>query len=850
MGIRIAVAIAVAVITIYIVSGIAIPAIHALQKYEELIVVYPPGYDLGGLESLGCSVERVFRKLDMALVSCPATASSMIRGLGIYAVPNFNVSLDTTVNRFRVYGSIRQVGAGELGIPVAWSWAASRVGADIVWRYLGVTGYGATIAILDTGIDPSHPLLAGKLKGWIEFDRKGRAVCSSPRDTYGHGTWVASIAVGGDTSNYIFGVAPYADIVVALVLPGGYGTAAQVLAGLEWSLEPYDCRGGRLGLKPDAVSMSFGAAANYSNVFLQAIAKLIEGGIVPVAAIGNSGPHTTSNPGNIWGVVGVGATDFDNGVAWFSSYEDIEWPEPPPTWPFKGRYPREYRKPDIVSPGVDVVGAYPGELLAIGSGTSASTPIVAGIAAMVSRVLQSKGFSGSRLVEEVYNILISTASPIDSPGSGSGLVNAFRAVSKALERRVYMVEVEVNPSTATLWEEVNVSVRGVVEGVEISVYMAGVEIYRGLYRSGTAIRVRVPPTHIGGNEVVVIDRGGMYYGEALVSVYPSIYISPRNTSIGQFITAAISGLGVGDLIAIYIEGNILTLDMANLRGSYLKQLAIPYLPQGKYNLVLVDFSTPSIRLTTTIDVAGEAARNVTHVINRTEVYNYTYVSREYIALPITVNTKQYYIFNTVDYIDVASAHPDMAIKNITFRSIHSRRISYSVVNITEISGGVYRVWFTAEALEPIDEDDTIVYIAVDVVNSSIVYPTMIRLLATDPINQIRVGVRGLTAELGNLNSTVLDIDRRVLNLSKSVAGLVEGLGKAVDRIGELDVGLRAIRRNITGYEPTLNYISRRLVDVEGDVEHVERVLYIAITAAAISVALAAASIVYVHRGGR
>jgi len=838
---RVLTVILAALIVLYIANYIAISTAYAFQQYEELLLIYPPNYDIYRLTGFGCSIERVFTKFNIALALCPAKTMYIVRELGLEAIPNFNVSLDVTFNSFKIYRSVNQIGVGEGNIPFAWSWAVSRVNADITWRYLGVSGYGATIAILDTGIDPTHPLLYNKLKGWIEFDRKGKPVCSNPRDTYGHGTWVASIAAGGDTSTYIFGVAPYANILAALVLPGGYGTAAQVLAGLEWSLDPYNCTGGKLGIKPDVVSMSFGAAANYSNIFLQAISRLIESGIVPVAAIGNSGPHTTSNPGNIWGVIGVGATNFDNEVAWFSSYEDVEWPEPPSTWPFKGLYPKIYRKPDIVAPGIDVPGAFPGGLLAIGSGTSASTPIVAGVAAMVSRILVSKGFSGVKLVEEVYDILTSTTTSINVTGSGYGLVNAFKAVSKALDRRVNVVEVKVEPSTSTLWEEVNIDVKGVVEGIELSIYIAGVEVYRGIYRLNQPIKVRIPPTHIGGNDVVVIDRGGIYYGEALISIYPTIYVMPRNTSIGRPINIAVSGLGIADLIIIYIENNILTLDIANLRGSYLSQLFIPYLPQGRYNVLLVDLSTPNIRLSTSIDIAGEAVRNVTQIINRTEIYNYTNIVKEYTALPMTINIKQHYIFNATDYIDIASAYPNITIVNAMFRSIDNKKTSYSIINITEISSGIYRIWFKVDALEPINEMDGVIYIKMYIGDNEIVYPAPIKLLSEDPI---KTDIRDVEKRLYHLNSSVVDLEIKMQNISENVKRILKNLSETSNRVDKLDINIANIERNISSYGYTASYVSRKLNDIENNIDFITTFLYTAFALSITSLAIAIIFTIY------
>ncbi|MCI4437101.1 MAG: S8 family serine peptidase, partial [Ignisphaera sp.] len=384
----------IALLAIYSVQGFVSVVTVFAGDAKEFIVYFNSVDEVNYARSLGCAVENIFWGINAALLTCPSGAVSVLRLSGVFIAPNINVSISSTFSSVRILGSLEKVSQSsgtQVNVSVAWSWAVSRVGADLVWRYLHVNGEGSVIAVLDTGIDPTHPLLLGKVAGWIEFDRKGRPVCSSPRDTYGHGTWVASIAAGGDTERYIFGVAPKAKIIAALVLPGGYGSAAQILAGLNWVLNPVDCRGNSLNISRVAVvSMSFGESNNYTNVFLPAIEKLIEKGIVPVAAIGNEGPYSSANPGNIWGVIGVGATDFNDNVAWFSSYEEVEWPEPPSNWSFKDYYPKTYMKPDVVAPGVDVPGAWMGELIAIGSGTSASTPIVSAIAAMVSNILYAK----------------------------------------------------------------------------------------------------------------------------------------------------------------------------------------------------------------------------------------------------------------------------------------------------------------------------------------------------------------------------------------------------------------------------------------------------------------------------
>jgi hypothetical protein len=460
---------------------------------------------------------------------------------------------------------------------------------------------------------------------------------------------------------------------------------------------------------------------------------------------------------------------------------------------------------------------------------------------MVSRILVSKGFSGVKLVEEVYDILTSTATYINVTGSGYGLVNAFKAVSKALDRRINVVEVKVEPSTTTLWEEVNIDVKGVVEGIELSIYIAGVEVYRGIYKLNQPIKVRVPPTHIGGNDVVVIDRGGIYYGEALISIYPAIYVTPRNISIGRPINIAVSGLGIADLITIYIESNILTLDIANLRGSYISQLFIPYLPQGRYNILLVDLTTPNIRISTSIEIVSEAVRNATQIINRTEIYNYTNIVKEYTALPMTINIKQHYIFNATDYIDIASAYPNITIVDAIFRSIDNKRTSYSIINITEISSGVYRIWFKVDALEPINEMDGVIYIKIYMEGNEIVYPAPIKLLSEDPV---KTNIIDVEKRLYSLNRSVVDLEINIQNISENVKRAMKNLSEAINRVDKLDINVANIEREMSSYGYTASYVSRKLNDIESNIDFITTTLYIAFALSIASLATAITFAIY------
>ncbi len=330
------------------------------------------------------------------------------------------------------------------------SWGIFRIHAPEVWAK-GYTGEGIRICVLDTGVDITHPALAGKMLtldpsnpyypgGWMEFDENGNPVLSQPHDTHGHGTHTSGTALGGDTENILIGVAPGATLMHGLVLPGGGGSWAQVTAGMEWAVDPYylDPSTGEpvpTGLPAHVVSMSWGADNYYGNELLPAIENMLLANVIPVAAAGNCGPGCTDNPGNIWGAFAVGATDEYDQVASWSSGAVVNWPDPPEEWPFFDIYPSTYIKPDFSAPGVDIVSSVPGGGYEAWQGTSMATPHVAGTVALILQAAGWTDFQQPDTPEMVYLILNATAEDFGDPGQdtryGYGIVNALEAVNLA-----------------------------------------------------------------------------------------------------------------------------------------------------------------------------------------------------------------------------------------------------------------------------------------------------------------------------------------------------------------------------------------------------------------------------------
>ncbi|MFD1148744.1 S8 family serine peptidase [Saccharothrix hoggarensis] len=316
------------------------------------------------------------------------------------------------------------------------TWGLRKIEAARVWDELGVNGSGVRIATLDTGVDITHPDLAGKMAtdnpadpnhpgGWMEFDGSGNLVASAPRDSAYHGTHVAGTIHGGATSGTAIGVAPGAEMMHGLVIPGGSGSFAQVAAGMQWAVAPVDASGKPAGRPADVVSMSLGGNGFHA-AMIQPTRAIRALGSFPAFAIGNNcGTSGTASPGNVHEAVAVGATDSTDSVASFSCGAVVrkdQWATPPADWP------GSWVKPDVSAPGVDVYSASPGGGYRTLSGTSMATPHTAGAVALMLSA------AGDLPVSEVQKVLGDTAfwddryagSPPDTR-FGRGRINAYEA---------------------------------------------------------------------------------------------------------------------------------------------------------------------------------------------------------------------------------------------------------------------------------------------------------------------------------------------------------------------------------------------------------------------------------------
>lgn len=233
-------------------------------------------------------------------------------------------------------------------------WGVDRIDAEKVHPY--DKGTGVKVAIIDTGIDYTHPNLDANYRGGIGY-RKGIVI--DPMDDQGHGTHCAGIVAAEDNEIGVIGVAPEAYLYAVKVLnqyeDGYYGYSSDVVAGIDWAINN--------GIQ--VISMSIGS--DYDSVTLHNAcdAAAYNAGIIVVAAVGNDGRRSgwgdnVDYPARYDSVIAVAATDSsDNRAKWSSTGPDVE----------------------LSAPGVYILSTYPGGY-AYMRGTSMACPHVTGTAAL------------------------------------------------------------------------------------------------------------------------------------------------------------------------------------------------------------------------------------------------------------------------------------------------------------------------------------------------------------------------------------------------------------------------------------------------------------------------------------
>ncbi len=197
-------------------------------------------------------------------------------------------------------------------LTIGTSTSVPHIGAPEVWRQSDpagelVRGAGSTIAVIDTGIDYSHPSLGEgfgpkhKVAAGYDFANND----DDPMDDQGHGTHVAGIAAGDGGAGLVTGVAPEATLTAYKVLDeSGGGYESDIIAGLEAAVDPAN------PYRADVINLSLGGSGDGTDPLGLAATRASQLGAVVVAAAGNSGPgaQTVGTPAAAAGVLSVGAS--------------------------------------------------------------------------------------------------------------------------------------------------------------------------------------------------------------------------------------------------------------------------------------------------------------------------------------------------------------------------------------------------------------------------------------------------------------------------------------------------------------------------------------------------------------
>lgn len=231
-------------------------------------------------------------------------------------------------------------------------WNLKTIRATASWN-LVTPNSSVYVAVIDTGIDPSHPDLASALAPSSLFYN---AIDGSRYvyDANGHGTHVAGIiAATANNSTGIAGAAAGVKILpIKALYDGGTGTESDIAAAIAYATQIPEVK---------VINLSMGTSET-SNALRAAIDAAIAKGITVVAASGNEGKSSLAFPAAYPEVIAVGATERNDNLASFSNYGT---------------------NLDVVAPGAAVLSTLPGGSYGYGTGTSMAAPHVSALAALM-----------------------------------------------------------------------------------------------------------------------------------------------------------------------------------------------------------------------------------------------------------------------------------------------------------------------------------------------------------------------------------------------------------------------------------------------------------------------------------
>ncbi|WLR50648.1 S8 family serine peptidase [Bacillus tianshenii] len=280
-----------------------------------------------------------------------------------------------------------------------YQWSIPFLELPYMWHYN--SSEVVRIAVIDSGVNINHPDLLGRMvSGGYNFIDNNMDIS----DVHGHGTAVSGVI--GATINNREGIAGVTGGVPIEILPlrvtfsDGTGYTSDIIRAINYAIEQ----------EVDVINISMGSTA-YSELEREAINTAIEDGIIVVAAAGNNGNNTYSYPASYQNVLSIGSVGESGKVSTFSNFND---------------------RVVLTAPGEKILTTTRDGGYEFQYGTSFSTPIVAGTAAVL------KSFYPEMNQQDVLNTFIKTAEDRGVPGKddyyGYGIVQPL----DALQSRLYI----------------------------------------------------------------------------------------------------------------------------------------------------------------------------------------------------------------------------------------------------------------------------------------------------------------------------------------------------------------------------------------------------------------------------
>ncbi|MFB2556517.1 S8 family serine peptidase [Herbiconiux liangxiaofengii] len=266
-------------------------------------------------------------------------------------------------------------------------------------------GAGATVAVIDTGVDGSVPELRGAVVDGTDVSGIGSPDGQKPvGDSSDHGTMVASLIAGRGTGSGsgVLGVAPQASLLsISVALgTGSVDSDEQIATAVRWAVDH----------GADVINMSLTRnSLDWPESWDEAFAYAFDHDVVVVAAAGNrvNGTTEVGAPATIPGVVAVAGVDTQGDASFDASSQGITIA--------------------VAAPSEQLVGVVPGGRQVQWDGTSAAAPLVSGLAALVKAAHPE--LDAANVINRIIATAVPKGEPVPGPIYGYGLIDAEAAVT-------------------------------------------------------------------------------------------------------------------------------------------------------------------------------------------------------------------------------------------------------------------------------------------------------------------------------------------------------------------------------------------------------------------------------------